>query len=66
MMTSIIFIYYLPLQYQAVRNHSPVHAALDILPFMAAGVALSVVSGVLASSFGRAYLGKYTSYMYAN
>ncbi|KIR53334.1 major facilitator superfamily transporter [Cryptococcus gattii Ru294] len=47
--------YQLPLFYQAVRGHSPEKSGIDIIPFMLATCVGILISGGVATKFGRYY-----------
>ncbi|KAK7013189.1 major facilitator transporter-like protein, partial [Favolaschia claudopus] len=48
----LLYSYYIPIFYQAVRHHSATKSAVDLLPFMLGAVIATVVCGYLASSVG--------------
>ncbi|KAF7364978.1 Major facilitator transporter-like protein [Mycena venus] len=51
----LLFSYYIPIFYQAVRHHSATKSGIDLLPFML-GVVLTVVSsGQIVGKFGRCW-----------
>ncbi|KDQ17239.1 hypothetical protein BOTBODRAFT_105781 [Botryobasidium botryosum FD-172 SS1] len=49
----MIFIYYLPLRYQAVQGHGAIRSGLDILPFLLSTMISSTACGALTSAYGR-------------
>lgn len=49
----LIFTYYIPIYYQAGRNHSATKSGVDLLPLMLSVVISIVVSGQLVSRYGR-------------
>ncbi|EJD51072.1 MFS general substrate transporter [Auricularia subglabra TFB-10046 SS5] len=46
-------VYYLPLFFQAGKNHSPTKSGIDMMPITLALVFTSAISGTLVSKFGR-------------
>ncbi|GAA5902761.1 MDR family MFS transporter [Sporobolomyces salmoneus] len=49
----LVLTYYIPIYYQAARNHSPTQSGLDILALMLGTVVSVIVSGRLVGTFGR-------------
>jgi isoprenylcysteine carboxyl methyltransferase (ICMT) family protein YpbQ len=49
----MLFIYFLPLQYQAVKNHSAERSGIDILPLMLGVVIFSGISGAIITKTGH-------------
>jgi len=49
----MLFIYFLPLQYQAVMNHSAERSGIDILPLMLGVVLFSGISGGIITKTGH-------------
>ncbi|KAJ6629312.1 ABC transporter [Mycena sp. CBHHK59/15] len=49
----LIFTYYIPIYYQAGRDHSATKSGVDLLPLMLAVVVSIVLSGQIVGSFGR-------------
>ncbi|BGP49968.1 hypothetical protein JCM10450v2_005873 [Rhodotorula kratochvilovae] len=49
----LIFTYYIPIYYQAVRNHNATKSGVDILAFCLAIVLSVIISGRLVGTFGR-------------
>ncbi|CAK5278291.1 unnamed protein product [Mycena citricolor] len=50
--TLLLFSYYIPIFYQAVRHRSATQSGINLLPFMMGVVLTSIVSGQLVSRFG--------------
>ncbi|KAF7314900.1 Major facilitator transporter-like protein [Mycena indigotica] len=48
----LLFAYYLPIFYQAARNHTATRSGIDLLPFMIAVILSAVVSGQIVSKLG--------------
>ncbi|KAJ7615653.1 ABC transporter [Mycena polygramma] len=48
----LIFSYYIPIFYQAVRHHSATKSGIDILPFMLSTVITIIVSGQIVGKVG--------------
>ncbi|KAF7303418.1 Major facilitator transporter-like protein [Mycena indigotica] len=49
----LLFSYYIPIFYQAVRHHSATQSGIDLLPFMMGTVLTVIGSGQLVGLFGR-------------
>jgi hypothetical protein len=49
----LIFTYYIPILYQAVRHHNATKSGVDILAFMLSVVFSVIISGRLVAAFGR-------------
>ncbi|GAA6048504.1 hypothetical protein JCM3770_006526 [Rhodotorula araucariae] len=49
----LIFTYYIPIYYQAVRNHDATQSGVDLLAFCLAIVLSVIISGRLVGTFGR-------------
>jgi hypothetical protein len=49
----LIFTYYVPIYYQAVRHHNATKSGVDILAFMLSVVFSVIISGRLVAAFGR-------------
>lgn len=47
-----LLMYYLPIYFQSVRNASPVHSGIDLLPFLLATVISSMLGGGLVTAIG--------------
>ncbi|KAF8198798.1 transporter [Mycena galopus ATCC 62051] len=48
----LLFSYYIPIFYQAVRGHSATQSGIDLLPFMLSVVLSNIISGQLVGKFG--------------
>ncbi|KAF8198838.1 ABC transporter [Mycena galopus ATCC 62051] len=48
----LLFSYYIPIIYQAVRGHSATQSGIDLLPFMLSVVLSNIISGQLVGKFG--------------
>ncbi|GAA5998545.1 hypothetical protein JCM11641_006832, partial [Rhodosporidiobolus odoratus] len=49
----LIFTYYIPIYYQAVKHHDATKSGVDILAFMLAVVVSVILAGRLVATFGR-------------
>ncbi|KAH8917098.1 hypothetical protein BT69DRAFT_1227315, partial [Atractiella rhizophila] len=51
----IVFCYWIPINWQAAKNHSATKSGLDLLPFLCGVIVFSAITGILVKKTGNFY-----------